>query len=259
MLSVTIEKQRRKMSANQSKKPKKNKSAVEQVIQKEEEYSEGEFVFRWYHLASLVVVFALVMTAGTTFFRRYDISLINSKRQLRISFGCTEGDAEPEDDTGVTYDEEGTPEYSNIQKIETSTSSIVDNGTDANVVDPYVIQTVYEESKVEKVGSSELIEDQGLKGNIATQVVNPTSANFAVGGDLNYSAALDELAKLLGDDGVIVIPQLPPTQLLAFGSGLSEGLFGGGPGGTHTNSRHDTKMGDSSRRYVVTSGILQEI
>ena len=83
------------MSANQSKKSKKNKTAVEKVIEKEEEYSEGEFVFRWYHLASLVVVFALVMTAGTTFFHRYDFSLINSERQLRIAFGCTEGDAEP--------------------------------------------------------------------------------------------------------------------------------------------------------------------
>ena len=117
------------MSANQSKKSKKNKSAVEQVIQKEEEYSEGEFVFRWYHIASLVVVFALVMTAGTTFFRRYDISLINSKRQLRISFGCTEGDVEPSYRYfGVSDGDMFSADWKNIRRVTNADEAVLQLG-----------------------------------------------------------------------------------------------------------------------------------
>ena len=85
------------MSESQKEnKPKKTKSSVEKVIMKDEEYDEGEFIFRWYHGASLVIVLGLLILAGVTFFRRYDLSLIGSERQLRISYGCTEGDAEPD-------------------------------------------------------------------------------------------------------------------------------------------------------------------
>lgn len=55
-----------------------------------------EFVLRWYHLASVAVVLVLVIVACATLFRRYDPSLINSDRMLRVSFGCTEGEHTPQ-------------------------------------------------------------------------------------------------------------------------------------------------------------------
>lgn len=85
------------MSESQKEnKPKKSKSSVEKIITEQEEYEEGDFIFRWYHGLSLVIVLGLLVTAGVTFFRRYDFSLIGSERQLRISYGCTEGDDEPD-------------------------------------------------------------------------------------------------------------------------------------------------------------------
>jgi len=86
--------QRRKMSEGQKKSPQK-KSAVEKVVTEQEEYIEGDLVIRWYHIASLVVVLALVVTAGVKFFGRYDMSLINASRQLRAYYGCTENVEDP--------------------------------------------------------------------------------------------------------------------------------------------------------------------
>ncbi len=54
-----------------------------------------EFVLRWYHIASVVVVIGLVITACVVLFRRYDLSLIGSERMLRISYGCTEDEDAP--------------------------------------------------------------------------------------------------------------------------------------------------------------------
>ena len=54
-----------------------------------------EFVLRWYHIASVVVVLILMIVACITLFRRYDPSLIGSERMLRVSYGCTEGDNVP--------------------------------------------------------------------------------------------------------------------------------------------------------------------
>lgn len=86
------------MSEKQREKStdKNKKSAVEKVITEQDEYVEGDFVFRWYHLTALVVVLGLLVLAGVTFFRRYDVSLIGSERQLRTSYGCTEGGHKPD-------------------------------------------------------------------------------------------------------------------------------------------------------------------
>jgi hypothetical protein len=54
-----------------------------------------EFVLRWYHLASVVVVLGLVIMACVVLFRRYDLSLIGSERMLRVSYGCTEDASAP--------------------------------------------------------------------------------------------------------------------------------------------------------------------
>ena len=54
-----------------------------------------EFVLRWYHIASVVVVLGLVITACVSLFRRYDLSLIGSERMLRVSYGCTENEDAP--------------------------------------------------------------------------------------------------------------------------------------------------------------------
>ena len=54
-----------------------------------------EFVLRWYHIASVVVVLVLMIVACVTLFRRYDPSLVGSERMLRVSYGCTEGDNVP--------------------------------------------------------------------------------------------------------------------------------------------------------------------
>ena len=83
-------------SQNENQSKKKTKSAVEKVIAKQEVYEEGDFVFRWYHGLSLLIVLGLLVTAGVTFFGRYDLSLIGSERQLRISYGCTEDGEEPD-------------------------------------------------------------------------------------------------------------------------------------------------------------------
>ena len=54
-----------------------------------------EFVLRWYHIASVIVVVGLVITACVVLFRRYDLSLIGSERMLRVSYGCTENEDTP--------------------------------------------------------------------------------------------------------------------------------------------------------------------
>ena len=54
-----------------------------------------EFVLRWYHIASVVVVLGLMITALVVLLHRYDPSLIGSERMLRVSYGCTEGDNVP--------------------------------------------------------------------------------------------------------------------------------------------------------------------
>lgn len=144
----------------------------------------------------------------------------------------------------------------NSEGEDDSTSTVVENGNDAEIVNSYEIETVYELSEVELVGNQELIEDKGLQGNLANGVVDPNTANFAVGGDLNFDSALQELANELGDNAVVIIPKLKPVQLTAFG----EGLLGAGPGAAHahTDNRVSNLSGvgptyTAANNYVIAS------
>ena len=56
---------------------------------------DEEFVLRWYHIASVVVVSGLMIVALVTLLHRYDPSLIGSDRMLKVSFGCTENAEAP--------------------------------------------------------------------------------------------------------------------------------------------------------------------
>ena len=135
--------------------------------------------------------------------------------------------------------------------------TVVENGNDAEIVDGYEIETVYEDSKIELVSGQDLINDKGLQGNIANGVVNPDDANFAVGGELNFDAAMEELAEELGDDSVVFLPKRKPVQLTAYG----DGLLGAGPGGTHAahiDNRVSNITGigpifNVSQQYVIAS------
>ena len=188
-------------------------------------------------------------------------------------FSLTEADSEPEDDSQVTYDEDGNALFGNSNEETntsadettanndtTATSSIVENANGLAVVDPYVIKTVYETSEVEKVSGADLVEDPGLLGNVATQVVNPNTANFAVGGELNMDAVLESLAESLGDNAVVFMPSQEPVQLTTFGNGLLNdrvnnnaggGLFGAGGPADHVHANNRVLTGTWATRYTT--------
>ena len=163
----------------------------------------------------------------------------------------TENDAEPEDAnaTGDNTSDDSSAGVANASDATNTGNDVVTKKStnsnteyDSKVTEPYVIDTVYVPTTLEKVTAKELTEDPGLLGNIATQLVDPNTANFAVGGELNMDAVLNELAGVLGDNSVVMIPECKPIQLTAFGNGLtgennspSDGLFGGGPSTLHNH------------------------
>ena len=167
-------------------------------------------------------------------------------------FNLSEGDAEPEVDSGEVDEDgnkivgsKGDGEVANSSEttkdetakdeatVTTSTNSSAD--FDSAIEEPFKVETVYEQTTIEKVPSNELVEDPGLRGNVA--------------------------AKALGDDSVVVIPQLKPIQLKTFGSGNNKagldmdggsgGLFGAPGPGSHTGHGSNINYHASGEQYVT--------
>ena len=148
----------------------------------------------------------------------------------------TETSKELESTTAVNVEAEGEEESTTASSEDTGLKggvTVIENGNDAQIVNSYEVETVYEDSKIEIVSGNELADDAGLQGNLSSSIVDPEKANFAVGGELNFDSALSELANMLGEDSVVLIPNLEPVQLTAFG----DGLFGSGADGT-THTTH---------------------
>ena len=120
--------------------------------------------------------------------------------------------------------------------------------TDTAVVDPFVVETVYEEVTLDKVSAGELADEKGLQGNIATQIINPSTAEWGVGSELDMDAAFSSLKSMLGEE-ILIMPELESITLKTFG----DGFLGADPTESHTIHRPDYNGGADLSKFGPSS------